>query len=282
MEVYYCSRCQGRPWTRKIKSGAECPQCGSLLKIEDVSEESLTGRAELHFSGGHPDISDIAGMIKHRGEKPDNIWKTQFNIRDGEIFYEYLGFEKTGSVDFTVRFILGNQPDENAVINSTPFVSPKIKFVQNIELTELELMRKSFEREFVSQGFEQDQRLFHAFVKRGDELVTKTLTGGYENETSGAEDRFSERYFINYDYQQFGNMDISTPFRKDHGIFTEVKRVLDSRSEKFMDYMIFRARNGDNMSLNSFADDSSVLFDDPHISLIRYDRLLKEAQTTRM
>ena len=66
------------------------------------------------------------------------------------------------------------------------------------------------------------------------------------------------------------------------GIFDEVKRVLDSRNEKYMDYMFFRARNGDNMNLNSFADTACVLFDDPHICLIRYDRLMKEAQMTRM
>jgi len=279
MEIYYCGKCPGRPYTRKIRTGAECPQCGSLLRFEDVSEESLTSRTELVFQKSRPDFLEL---IKHSESRKDTVWQTQFSIADGEIFYEYLGFEKTGSVDFTVRFILGNQPDENSVITKTPFVSPKIKFIQNIELTELELMRKSFEKEFASRGFVNDIRLFHAFVKNGDEVVERSLTGSSENEKLQDEDVFAERYFINYDFQNFSDIDISTPFKKDRGIFTEVKRVLDSRSEKFMDYMIFRARNGDNMSLSSFADDSSVLFDDPHISLIRYDRLLKEAKATRM
>lgn len=277
MEVYYCEKCSGRPYTKKIRD-AKCPDCGCLLKFEDVSEESLAGRRELVFSRTVPDLKDLLKP----GEKSETVRQTQFSVDDGEIFYEYLGFEKTGSVDFNVRFILGNQPDGNSVITKTPFVSPKIKFVQNLELSELELMRKSFERAFTSEGFEHERRLFHAFVKRGSAVLMKTLTEVYDDEKITEEDRFSERYFINYDYQPFGGINLGGPFKKEHGLFDEVKRVLDSRYEKFMEYMIFRARNGDNMTLSSFADDSAVIFDDPHLALIRYDRLLKEAKATRM
>lgn len=281
MEIYYCGKCAGKPYTRKIKNAAECPCCGSILRFEDVSEESLAGRKELEFrnSSRAPDIMEL---IRHPGNRKESLWPAQFKINDGEIFYEYLCFEKTGTVDFNVRFVLGNQPDENAVITKTPFISPELGFVQNIEMSELELLRRAFERKFSGYGFVPDPRLFHAFVKQGEETVSRTVTEGSENERLTEEDAFSERYFINYDFQQFGDINIGSPFRKDRGIFTEVKRVLDSRSEKFMDYMIFRARNGDNMTLGSFADDSAVLFDNPHLTLIRYDRLLKEAQATRM
>ena len=277
MEVYYGEKCSGRPYTKKIRD-AKCPDCGCLLKFEDVSEESLAGRRELQFPRTVPDLKDLFKP----DEKNETVRQTQFSVVDGEIFYEYLGFEKTGSVDFTVRFILGNQPDGNSVITKTPFVSPKIKFVQNLELSELELMRKSFERSFTEQGFEKERRLFNAFVKRGDAVLLKTLTEVYDDERITEEDRFSERYFINYDYQPFGGINLGGPFKREHGLFDEVKRVLDSRYEKFMDYMIFRARNGDNMTLSSFADDSAVIFDEPHLALIRYDRLLKEAKATRM
>ena len=37
MEVYYCEKCSGRPYTKKIRD-AKCPDCGCLLKFEDVSE----------------------------------------------------------------------------------------------------------------------------------------------------------------------------------------------------------------------------------------------------
>ena len=277
MEIYYCGRCAGRPYTRKLNAGSECPVCGSLLKFEDVSEESLAQRTELVFGKSGTDLRDI---IKFPSGQDDEVFQSRFIVNDGEIFYEYLGFEKTGTVDFSVRFILGNQPDENAVINKTPFVSPKIKFIQNIELTELELMRKSFEKSFLSYGFEKDNRLFHAFVKRGDETVEKKLTEPSE-EILTADDVCADRYFIGYDFQGFGDIALH-PFSRSAGIFEEVKRVIDSRNDKFMEYMIFRARNGDNMSLDSFADDSSVLFDNPHIKLIRYDRMLKEATATRM
>ncbi|WP_044973548.1 hypothetical protein [Ruminococcus sp. HUN007] len=282
MEVYYCEKCKGRPYTRKIRD-AKCPDCGALLKFEDVSEDSLAGRRELVYPRTVPDFKDIhlKDLIMPQ-EKDDAVRNTQFSLTDGEVFYEYLGFEKTGSVDFSVRFILGNQPDGNSVITKTPFVSPKIKFVQNLELSELELMRKSFERAFVSLGFENDRRMFHAFVKRGDGVLTKTKTEVYDEERLTEEDRFSERYFINYDYQPFGGISVTGPFTREHGFFDEVKRVIDSRYEKFMEYMVFRARNGDNMTLSSFADDSAVIFDDPHLALIRYDRLLKEARAARM
>ena len=278
MDIYYCEKCAGRPYTRKLKSGPDCPQCGGMLRFEDVSEESLQGRKELVYIKSRPSVSDII----RRNDKQENVWATQFNVDDGEMFYEYLGFEKTGMVDFNVRFILGNQPDENAVITKTPFISPKIKFSQSLELSELELMRKSFEKYFLSFGFMQEPRLFHAFVKNGEEVISKTVSEVYSDEILTDKDSFSARYFINYDFQQFGEIDVGAPFSRDRGIFTEVKRVLDSRGEKFMEYMVFRARNGDNMTLSSFADDSAVIFDEPHLSLIRYDRLLKEAKATRM
>lgn len=271
MDIYYCEKCAGRPYTRKLKSGPDCPQCGGMLKFEEVSEESLKNRQELVWTKSRPDIMKL---IKHQ-ESRDTVRTAQFSISDGEIFYEYLGFEKTGTADFSVRFILGNQPDGNAVINKTPFVSPKIKFMQDVELTQLELMRKSFERYFLSYGFRKDVRLFHAFVKTGDDVISKSISEVCDDEKLTEDERYSERYFINYDIQSFSGINIRSPFN-------EVKRVLDSRSEKFMEYMIFRARNGDNMTLSSFADDSAVIFDEPHLSLIRYDRLLKEAQVTRM
>lgn len=277
MDIYFCDKCSGRPYTKKLSNGTECPVCGNMLKYEDVSEESLSHRPEFVFKKKHNELKDI---IKPELRQNDEVFQSHFIVNDGEIFYEYLGFEKTGSLDFTVRFILGNQADENAVINKTPLVSPKIKFAHYIELTELELMRKSFEKAFSAYGFEKDNRLFHAFVKRGDEEIGKKITEETE-EILTADDIYADRYFISYDYQGFGDIALH-PFRKDAGILDEVKRVLGSRYEKFMEYMIFRARNGDNMKLDSFADDSAVLFDNPHIKLIRYDRLLKEASATRM
>ncbi len=280
MEIYYCEKCSGRPYTLKLKSGAECPECGSLLRYEDVSDESLASRRKLVYpKSGAPDIQ---GLLKRGDRSGETVFGSQFIIPDGEIFYEYLGFEKTGTVDFTVRFIFGNQPDENSVITKTPFISPKIKFMQTIELSELELARKNFEKQITESGFEKDNRLFHAFVKRGDDVLVRRVTETFSDITLTADDCFSERYFIGYDFQGFGEINIRPPFSREPGIFDEVRRVLDSRYEKYMDYMIFRARNGDNMNLKSFADDSAVLFDNPHVSLIRYDRLLKEAKATRM
>lgn len=277
MEIYYCEKCSGKPYTTKLSSTV-CPVCGSILRFDEVSEGALAEREKLSFEKKHPDLRDI---IRPQENKKEKVYGTSFNIADGEFFYEYLGFEKTGAVDFTVRFILGNQTDENSVITKTPFISPKIKFSQSIELSVLEQMRKSFEDTFTEYGFEKDVRLFHSFIKRGDEVIKKTVTPEKYPEL-GEEERYSERFFISYDFQSFGEMNLHSPFRKNSGIFDEVKRVLDSRNEKYMDYMIFRAGNGDNMNLNAFADTSCVLFDNPHISLIRYDRLLKEAQMTRM
>ena len=36
------------------------------------------------------------------------------------------------------------------------------------------------------------------------------------------------------------------------------------------------------MTLTSFADDSSKIFDDPYLALIRYDRVIKESKTMRV
>ena len=277
MEIYYCEKCSGKPYTTKLSS-AVCPVCGSMLRFDDVPEDSLAAREKLVSEKKYPDFKDI---IRPAEKQKENIFGTCFNIADGEFYYEYLGFEKTGAVDFTVRFILGNQTDENSVITKTPFISPKIKFSESIEMSVLERMRKSFENVFTGYGFEKDIRLFHSFIKRGDDVIKKTVTPDEYPELC-KEDRYSERFFISYDYQSFGGINLHSPFRKNSGIFDEVKRVLDSRNEKYMDYMFFRARNGDNMNLNSFADTACVLFDDPHICLIRYERLMKEAQMTRM
>ena len=148
-------------------------------------------------------------------------------------------------------------------------------------MSELELVRKSFERTVLSSGFIRDDRLYHAFLKIGDETVLKTVAESFVDETLSDEERYAEKFFIDYNYQSFGDIKLK-PFSQDAGIFNEVKRVLDSRNEKFMEYMYLRVRNGDNMTLTSFADDSSKIFDDPYLALIRYDRVIKESKTMRV
>ena len=272
MEIYYCEKCEGRPYTRKVSSGTRCPVCGSNLRFEDVTEESLTLRKEIVHPAKKTRLRD---NVKHEDVK---LYRSAFVIPDGEIFYEYLGIEKVGQIDFRCHFILGNLPDENGVINKTPFISPEYNFSGSVEMSELELVRKSFERTVLSSGFIRDDRLYHAFLKIGDETVLKTVTESFADETLSDEERYAEKFFIDYNYQSFGDIKLK-PFSQDAGIFNEVKRVLDSRNEKFMEYMYLRVRNGDNMTLTSFADDSSKIFDDPYLALIRYDRVIKESKT---
>lgn len=284
MEVYYCSKCEGRPYTKKLSGGIVCPVCKSVLKCEDVTEESLVSRKTLEMKRQGINFSDILKKdISGLSSKDiSTAYQSRFRINDGEIFYIYLGFIKTGKINFKCRFILGNTPDEFNIINKTPFVSPEMPFEHTIELETLEKMRKSFEKPILAGSWREDHRLFHAYSKVNDETVFKVITPVSEKKLSD-DIKYSERYFIEYNYQGYSDIRLKAPFRSSEpGFFDELKRVYDSQNSKFMDYMLFRAKNGDTMTIKSFADDSSLIYDEPHMSIIRYDRLMKEAQSTRM
>lgn len=51
MEIFYCPDCEGKPYTKSMKSGTKCPVCKASLKYADVSEQSLAGRPELETKG---------------------------------------------------------------------------------------------------------------------------------------------------------------------------------------------------------------------------------------
>lgn len=75
MEIYYCEKCSGKPYTTKLSSTV-CPVCGSMLKYDEVSEESLAVREKLACEKKYPDFKEI---IRPPEKKKETVYGTCFN-----------------------------------------------------------------------------------------------------------------------------------------------------------------------------------------------------------
>ncbi|MDO5560781.1 MAG: hypothetical protein Q4F95_14470 [Oscillospiraceae bacterium] len=49
MDIYYCPRCSGKPYTDNPKKGTVCPVCGAALRYENVNISSLSSRSKLNY-----------------------------------------------------------------------------------------------------------------------------------------------------------------------------------------------------------------------------------------
>lgn len=49
MDIYYCPRCNGKPYTDNPKKGTKCPVCGAELKYENVRQAALVSRSRLVY-----------------------------------------------------------------------------------------------------------------------------------------------------------------------------------------------------------------------------------------
>lgn len=74
MEIFYCPHCEGRPYTDNIKSGSKCPVCGTLLKYEDVSGESLTNRKKIEYPSGKKRKAVSSKLKKVKEEKVKTVY----------------------------------------------------------------------------------------------------------------------------------------------------------------------------------------------------------------
>lgn len=284
MDVYYCEKCLGRPYTKKLSIGSNCPICGTLLRCEDVTEESLEGRPVLSKKGfDFSFATDLISSLRKKETKKDGHSKCLFNILDEEKYVLYLGFKKTGKVSFTCFFILGSEPDENGIVGKTPFLSRGFSFDERIEVSMLEEVRDQMEKFIYSKGWRKDTSVYHAFLKNKPEVVEKTyldVTLQYNDEF---ENTMADRYFIQYVNSSYGSIGIKNPFKKSEtGILDEVKKVYDLKNDNFMRNLFFRSKNGEVMEeVNSFADAAALLFDDPYLNLLRYDKIMKEVAMER-
>jgi len=279
MEIYYCEKCEGKPYTKNISGGITCPVCNSILKYDDVSEDSLSGREQLN-TGDKKSINilkqSIFNIIR---ESPEN--SGCFQINNNEEFFLYLDFKKSNHSDFTCRFIIGNAPDINSVITKTPFISSMIEFQQSIEIESLENQRVCIEAYALSNGWHRDTDSYYAFKKNtsGMELKNK-VTDDFKPDNSNKIpiSELCNSYYIEYKYPSFSEISIKNPFKRSHTkLFTEFRNVYALRNNEFMDRIFFRSKNGDIIiQLNSIAGAFAILYDDPYTNLIRYDRIIKK------
>jgi len=276
MEIYYCTKCEGKPYTLKISKGITCPVCGTTLRTEDVNEESLTGRPELYQQQKKIGLRELIRPLSQ-----DNIHAgNKFMIGAEEKFHIYLGIRKTGKYSFSCNFILGNIPDVNGVITKIPVISSEIRFEERIEMTELEKARIIFENSIMDNGWDTDEMLFHVFYLNNEEERSKIIISLDVPETVTA-GKAAEIYFIDYMIPSYG--DISLFGKKEKKFIDSVMDIHDKHNEGYMQCMFFRAKNGDNiLDLASFALSSAVLFDDPYTSVLRYDRIMKEMKMPRI
>jgi len=284
VEVYYCEKCSGRPYTKKLNTGSNCPVCNTLLRCEDVTEESLENRPTLSkkgFSFSAP--SDLLKFIRNKDEKKADTGRCLFNILDNEKYVLYLGVRKTGKQSFSLVFLLGNDPDENGIVGKTPFISTPLTFDERIEITTLETAREIAEKYIYSKGWRKDTSVYHAFLKNTPGVVDKAYIDISTNADNELKNTLAERYYIYYSRTGYGGINIKNPFKKsDINIFDEVKKVHDLNNNNFMRNLFFRSKNGEIMEeVNSFADASAILFDDPYTNLLRYDKIMKEVAMER-
>ena len=73
MEIFYCPHCEGRPYTDNIKSGSKCPVCGTVLRYEDVSGESLTDRKKIEYPSKKKK-ADSSKVKKQKEEKVQTVY----------------------------------------------------------------------------------------------------------------------------------------------------------------------------------------------------------------
>ncbi len=284
MEVYYCGKCPGRPYTRKVKSGINCPVCKTPLKCEDVNEETLEERPILYGKELKQSI-EIPFLNFFKSDNKEEK-RSLFNICSDEKYYLYLGFIKKKKRKFICKFIVGNEPDKNGVISKTPFISSDIEFSERLEITMLERFRNVLEREVLLKGWRKDTSVYYAFLKNKPEVVEKSkieLISGDVSEKSETKESMAERYFIQYVHSSYGSINVKNPLKNtEDGILDEIQKVHEYKNEKYMRKMFFRSKNGEIMDeINSFADASAVVFDQPYINLIRYDKVMKEVAMER-
>lgn len=277
MEIFYCEKCDGKPYTGNLKYGIKCPVCGTILKSEEVNEDTLIHRSKITWKRKIININGKIPFFKQSDEKSIN----SFMISPGEKYYIYLGIKKIGRDSFRCRFILGNTPDRNGVITSTPIISSEFSFDSQIELSYLESGRKQMEDYIQAEGWEADESLFHVYYKLTNSkedrknVVLNDITRPYD------EDKAADQYFIQYMQSDYGKIPVFS--KTEDGFINSFKKIHSMNNDGYMQCMFFRAKNGDTLlGLSSFADSSALLFDDPYTSIIRYDRIMKEIKMPRI
>ena len=276
MEIFYCEKCNGKPYTKNLKSGIKCPVCGTILKCEEVNEKVLKERPQIFTQDKKYGINIKISQAVKTDVKNVNC----FIVSPGEKYYIYLGIKKTGKISFACRFILGNAPDRNGIVNRTPIVSSEFSFEKHIEMSYLENGRKQFEECILTDGWEADESLYHVYYKLTDTADNKKTLVLHDIKIP-YDDKVSQQYFIDYMYSEYGKINVFS--KSEDGLINSIKRVHEMNNNGYMQCMFFRSKNGDTiLELGSFADSSALLFDDPYTSLIRYDRIMKEIKMPRI
>ncbi len=277
MEIFYCDKCAGKPYTKNLKSGIKCPVCGTILKCEEVNEDSLSQRPVIRWKNNNYITNAGISFFKHSPENNIN----SFTISPGEKYYIYLGIRKTGINSFKCRFILGNTPDRNGVITRTPIISSEFIFKAQIELSYLEAARKQLEDFFLDNGWEADESLYHVYYKLSKVKEEKKVFVLDENKKPTDGDKAAEQYFIQYMQSDYSQIPVFS--KNQNGLINSFRRIHSINNDGYMQCMFFRAKNGDTiLGLSSFADSSAVLFDDPYTNIVRYDRIMKEIKMPRI
>ncbi len=277
MEIFYCEKCTGKPYTKNLKDGIKCPVCGTILKCEDVNEEALNSRPAISSQNKGLGINSLISLKKNS----QNNFTNSFMISAGEKYYIYLGIRKTGKLSFACRFIFGNTPDRHGIITKTPIVSSKFSFEKCIELSVLESKRKQFEEYILSDEWEADESLYHVYYRLTEIKKVKKVFVLQDVTMQSEEQKASQHYFIEYMQPDYDKISVFS--KSEGGFINSVRKVHQMHNESYMQCMYFRSKNGDvRLGLGSFADSSALLFDDPYTSLIRYDRIMKEIKMPRI
>lgn len=280
MEIYYCEKCEGKPYTKNISGGIRCPACNSVLKYDNISEDSLSDRPELNT-----DNKKSKSVLKQnilnisRETQQSEINSGCFQINNNEEFFLYLDFKKNSHSDFTCRFIIGNAPDINGVITKTPFIGPVIRFQQSIEIETLENQRAFIEEYALSNGWHMDTGAYYAFKKDTSGTESKNrLPDDFSPENINPISGRSDIYYIDYKYPSLADISIKNPLKRKHTkLLNEVRNIYALKNNEFMERMFFRSKTGDiTVQINSIAGAFAIIYDDPYANLIRYDRIMKQ------
>lgn len=273
MDIYFCDSCPGKPYTTQIKNSSLCPVCGSTLRYQDVNENSLIGRRLL---GGPADTVTDSLYAMTVGATGNT-----FDIKTSDEFYMYLDFYKKGYDTFICRFILGDTPDQNGVINKTPVIGPDIKFTRSIDISELEKVHECIRRYMHANSWERYPGSYYSFKVKTPGMIKQVHCCDADIR---AAEKFeynkyrSESYYIEYINPSFSDITLENPFRHQAQKLTDkIKDVCNIRRSSFLRGMYFKSKDGRlKTGLDAAAGALAVVYDCPYSNLIRYDRLMRE------
>ncbi|MDO5560792.1 MAG: hypothetical protein Q4F95_14525 [Oscillospiraceae bacterium] len=273
MEIYYCDSCKNKPYTTDLKRYTGCPVCSSKLIYADVNPDSLRTRPVIGQTGKTVLDPSCAMSISQTGN--------MFNIRSSDEFYMYMNFEKKKYETFDCRFLLGDTPDQNGVINSVPVLGPVIEFTRSVDISELEIYHECIRRYLARNGWERYPGSYYSYRTNNPGIIHQVRCSDTDmTDASGFEyNKFnSASYFIEYTNPSFADVKLSNPFRhkQDHESMS-VRNVYGMKKSMFLQGMFFRSKDGYiKKELEALAGAMAVLYDSPYSNLIRYDRIMRE------